>query len=302
MSDEIEMATCQECGATAPRADMFGIQDDLRCPDCAQGIRKRMQTRVRPPMRKTTFLATKIVLGISLVLFVATDLVYRGKPLPGWLIGLYQQPDIWAGEWWRHIGATFLHGGWWHILLNGFAFWQLGRLIEAGWGSLTLAGLVVLTGAGSSAAGWVLNAPVGGVGLSGAIFALAGFMLAQRRTHAVAAAVMTKQNQNMIWAMIGLGFVLSWTGSLNVGNTAHVSGLGLGFLAGMAWQHKQRKALVPLVALLCVGLVVAAQFLTLSSAKVPMEQTFATGEKKQIQFSVEQYRTWWLDQQAREGR
>lgn len=33
-------------------------------------------------------------------------------------------------EYWRVISSGFLHGGFWHILMNGFVLWDLGRFCE----------------------------------------------------------------------------------------------------------------------------------------------------------------------------
>jgi len=46
------------------------------------------------------------------------------------LLGSSGLSDFEGGEYWRLVAAGFLHGGLWHIFLNGMVLWDLGRFCE----------------------------------------------------------------------------------------------------------------------------------------------------------------------------
>jgi membrane associated rhomboid family serine protease len=272
---------------------MFGIEPDLLCADCADGVRRRLQVRFRPVARAHPPHVTIVCLAVSIALFVCTDVIWpaRGsRPRPDWLWNLFQTSDIWSGEVWRHLSVVFLHGGWLHLGMNGMALWFLGRHVEAAWGPWALAGLMLFTGVCASAGEWMLQG--GGVGLSGALFGLCGFLWALRRVHPTAAAIMNDQMIRWILVMLVLGVILSATGRLAVGNWAHGIGLVSGYVAGMAVAHKRRRVLVPLLGVLMVLLVAASTRFAFGSID------YGPGGK--LSYPRSELRKQWLEQ--RRGR
>ncbi len=255
MTDPDTIVKCTGCGTQLPRIDMFGVEPDLLCPRCADGVRRRMQVRVRTirPDRKPV--VTTLFLGIAIVLFVMTDFVFRSNP-PTWLRALYQDGHVWKGEIYRHVTSIFLHGGWAHILLNGLALWSLGRVVEAGWGHLAMAGVMLATGVTGAVAQWIATGPA--VGLSGGILGLCGFMWAQRRHHPFAAAVMNERMIRWIIMIMVVGVLLSATNTLPIGNWAHGGGLVMGALIGLAAAHRRRVVLLIGCAVLVAALAVVS--------------------------------------------
>ena len=270
MGDAPEIAVCKACGATAPRADMFGVQDDLRCEACAQGLRDRHEAARKTNMRseQTHFLSTKVILGIAIGLYVLTHFVFHNRETPAWLLALYQSPAIWDGQWWRHVTAMFFHGGTLHILMNGTSIWSIGRTIDIGWGGKALVGLVLFTGVAGHAAQWIASPYVSAVGLSGGLFGLIGFLWALKDRHPIARGVMTPGMQQWVLIFSAACLIASWTGWYPIGNTAHFVGGAAGFAFGRAWDHRKRKLLVPLVAAGCLGVVVLAHFLSLGTVEL----------------------------------
>lgn len=255
MTEPDTIVECTGCGTRLARIDMFGVEPDLLCPRCASGVRKRMQVRVRTIRPDRPPIVTALCLGIALVLFVMTDFVYKNPgSRPAWLQALYQDGHVWMGEVYRHLTCIFLHGGWWHILMNGMAIWFLGRIVEAGWGHLVMAGLMVATGMAASAAQWIATGSA--VGLSGALFGLCGFLWAQRRHHPFAAAVMNERMIRWILTMLVLGILLSVTKTMPIGNWAHGAGLVSGGLIGLAAAHRRRIPLLVGCGVLIAALVV----------------------------------------------
>lgn len=281
--DETTPVSCSGCGRTAPRGDMFGVEPDLLCETCAEGVRKRMHVRFRPLEKEHLPRATAACLAIMAVVFVCTDLIWRWGPgveRPAWLLALYQDETIWTGAVWKHLTCIFLHGGWWHVLMNAGALWWLGRPIEARFGTLTFLGLLVATGVAASAGEWIMSG--GGVGMSGAIFGLAGFLIARRRFDPTAATLM---HDGAVRWVLGWGLlcvVLTMANILNIGNWAHGVGLATGFGFGWATGQPARKLLVPAVALVCVGLVVASVFLAFGEVPLTNGEVIPRADWREI--------------------
>ncbi len=91
--------------------------------------------------------------------------------------GALEPERVRAGEWWRLFTAALLHGSLFHLAINGFMLYQLGRLAENIFGRV---GLVVLF-VGSALAGTSASAFIGehmSVGASGAVMGLVGACIA----------------------------------------------------------------------------------------------------------------------------
>jgi len=90
-----------------------------------------------------------------------------GANEPGRIVG--------QGEWWRMLTSAFLHIGVFHLLLNGWALLQIGRLAESTFGSALTLSLFVFTAITGSAL--TLLQPKVSAGASGAIFGLVGALV-----------------------------------------------------------------------------------------------------------------------------
>ena len=137
-------------------------------------------------------------------------------------------PLVWAGQWWRLLSCTFLHGGLMHIAFNMYVLYQIGPAIERTYGAPKFLLLYLATGWTSSLMSLVWS---GGnsVGASGAIFGLAGAFLAislRRRSYWD-----TFGSQMLIF--IGINIAIGFSGSFgNIDNFGHLGGLIGGFLLG----------------------------------------------------------------------
>ena len=135
---------------------------------------------------------------------------------------------VWAGEWWRLISCTFLHGGFMHIAFNMYVLYQIGPAIERIYGAPKFLLLYLATGWTSSLLSLVWS---GGnsVGASGAIFGLAGAFLAislRRRSYWD-----TFGSQMLVF--IAINIAIGFSGSFgNIDNFGHLGGLLGGFLLG----------------------------------------------------------------------
>ena len=91
-------------------------------------------------------------------------------------LGASHGPYLMEGEYWRLVIPMFLHIGVLHLLINGYALFLLGRILEKvyGYGRFTL--LYVSAGIASSALSMALSNSIS-AGASGSIFGIAGGLL-----------------------------------------------------------------------------------------------------------------------------
>lgn len=118
--------------------------------------------------------ATYGLLGLSLVLFALTY-VWGGPDQLATLgrMGAASVSHILAGQWWRLLAATALHGGLLHLGFNSLGLWNLGVLLEKLLGSARFLSLYVLSGLCGSLLGVALaERNVSSIGASGAIYGL----------------------------------------------------------------------------------------------------------------------------------
>lgn len=156
------------------------------------------------------------------------QLVKWGSNLPRMTLG--------AGQWWRLLTSSFLHGNLLHLAMNMFALWQAGQLVERIFGSARFAGLYLLAGVGGSVGsllwGLLSHHPVNSVGASGAIFGIIGGLFAFiGREHSGVPPTVVRDLRSSITPFllfnIGAGFLYPHTD-----NAAHIGGLVGGWLAG----------------------------------------------------------------------
>lgn len=141
-------------------------------------------------------------------------------------------PATQDGQWWRLLSAMFIHFGVWHLAVNMWALWDIGRLLEILLGRWRFAALYLGAGVCGNLLSLVVqgNRAVSG-GASGAVFGLYGALL-------VFLWVERKQVEagEFRWLFGGaLGFsvlmlALGWF-MPGIDNAAH----GGGLVAGMLW-------------------------------------------------------------------
>ncbi len=154
-----------------------------------------------------------------------------------------QLAAIKRGEIWRLITPIFLHFSWLHLIFNMYATYTLAGLIESRRGPIWLALFVIITGVASnvmqfflptlfdlhSHQGIMIGSNLFG-GMSGVDFALFGYLVA--KTIYAPEPGLRLPRDSIILMLIWL--VICMTGQIgSIANTAHVAGLGVGFLIGV---------------------------------------------------------------------
>ena len=140
----------------------------------------------RPPLegaRRYWPVVTLAILAINVVVFLITTYA-GGSTNPEVLLdfGASFTPYFRRGEYWRLVMPMFLHIGWLHLIVNSYALFILGPILERVYGYGRFALLYVAAGIGSSALSMSLSRSVS-AGASGAIFGISGAMLVAGYLH-----------------------------------------------------------------------------------------------------------------------
>jgi membrane associated rhomboid family serine protease len=174
-------------------------------------------------------------IGLTHLLIVATAMVsfiaFSSNDLYEGLAMIRQ--GVQHGELYRLVSVTLVHGGYLHLLLNMYALYIVGPVVESIWGrGLFLAFYLICAVAGSTGSFLFADASVGA---SGAIFGLVGVILAGTRAHHPmldrrARAIVPQLGMFVVINLV-FGFVTTGVGG-NIDNAAHVGGLIAGLWLG----------------------------------------------------------------------
>ena len=241
-----ERPICPDCMTSTPVG--------MRCPECA-----RERTRVRHGAGAASGSdtpATYALIALCVLAFVAElaggggagSLDGGGRVIrEGGLFG----PAVDGGEWYRIVTSAFLHAGLFHLLLNMFALYVLGTLLEPGIGTARFIAVYAVSILGGSFGALLLDPGEVTVGASGGIFGLmaATFIVARGRGMDDVA------SQIGIFVVINLVFTFSIPG-ISIGG--HLGGLVAGGLAALLISAVERRRTqaslgVELVALAVLG-------------------------------------------------
>ncbi len=277
------------------------------CPFCARrlgpesgvgGMLKRVRDEVKQRFFGRPDAVTRLLLGMMVVMFLVqlgVDLLLPSLmhgttgehierfSIRRWipfltvtrntyiLLGANDTGWVLEGQVWRLVTYCFLHIGLLHILFNGWAMWDLGRLVERMWGGAQLFATFILTGIAGGAAScfvgeFVLGSPRLSAGASGAICGALGLLLGayyKNRYHVGE----YLGAQLLRWAIYILVFGLV----AGADNSAHIGGMLAGAAIGYflpptqttrtaARDAKAWRALLAVSAVLFVAAYVCAAF------------------------------------------
>src|SRR5215472_6306486 len=140
-------------------------------------------------------------------------------------------PYFHRGDYWRLVMPMFLHIGWLHLLINMYALYLLGRILEHVYGYGRFAFLYVGSGIFSSYLTMAIGPHIA-AGASGAIFGIAGAMLVAGFLHRASIPrhlrrVFGSGILLMIVANLAFGKIVS-----GIDNWGHVGGLFGGMVLG----------------------------------------------------------------------
>jgi membrane associated rhomboid family serine protease len=167
-----------------------------------------------------------------------------------------QVPGVAHGGYYRLFTSMFLHFGIFHLLMNMWALWVLGRTLEAALGPLRFLALYMVSGLGGSVAVYYFGRPDGlAAGASGAIFGLFGaLVVVLRRLGRSTASVMPILLINLIITF----------GVPGISIAAHLGGLVTGAVVAAGLAYAPRSARTPVQVATIGGLLVLLAVLTLT--------------------------------------
>ena len=126
---------------------------------------------------------TLATIAVTFVVFLLMEAA-GGSPdtdvLPDF--GAAYGPYFRLGQYWRLVMPMFLHIGWLHILVNMYALYILGRILERVYGYGRYSMIYVGSGVASAYLSMMVSNNIS-AGASGAIFGVAGAMLATGFLH-----------------------------------------------------------------------------------------------------------------------
>jgi membrane associated rhomboid family serine protease len=261
MSDreDFDVKRCAKCAAWIPRTATM-------CSYCETSAPDEPPARPRGPAfsLRHGVSATNALIAVNGAFFLFSLLAarlhgYEGNLLQWattgtrfgegiWLSGGYYHPAVAAGQWWRILGATFLHYGLLHIAMNMYALSHLGRVAEQLFGTAKFLTVYLLAGVGSTMAisvyyGYILDEPdrVLMAGASGSIFGVMGLLavVLLRGGTQVAQQIGRSLVKDVI-VMLAIGFVVPM-----ISNTGHVGGLVVGAACGLFVKDRFSERLDP---------------------------------------------------------
>jgi rhomboid protease GluP len=154
-------------------------------------------------------------------------------------LGANVPPLVWAGQWWRLFASLFIHIGVIHLLLNGYALYQLGTMFEVLMGSGRMLGVYLASGLGGALASLFFMRGDLSAGASGAIFgllgALVGFLM--RRRDRLNPGGKQLLSSLLLWA--GINVVFGLTNPM-IDNAGHAGGAVTGLVLGLMLRERQR--------------------------------------------------------------
>ena len=224
----------------------------MRCPECA-GDRQEVRQGPVGGSGWEQAPATYVLIGINVAIFVgqlaagggATSFdgggsLFTEGALCGNAVGTggscgFPPQATDGGEWWRIVGAGFLHGGFIHLALNMFVLFILGRLIEPAIGTRRMVMIYFVSLIAGSLGALLLSDPRQfTVGASGAIYGLFAATLLIARDRGFDQVVM----QLGFWLVLNLVLTFSVSG-ISIGG--HLGGLVGGAVAALVVLAAERR-------------------------------------------------------------
>jgi len=169
-------------------------------------------------------------------------------------------PLIEQGEWWRFITPVFLHVGFLHLLMNTFALYYLGTMVEKIYGSFRFLIIYLFAGFFGTLASFLFTPSVS-AGASGAIFGLFGALLYFGTVYKHLFLRTIGMNIiSLIFINLCFGFIVP-----GIDNAGHIGGLFGGFLSANMIQlprHRftYKQLLSFTLALLIIGIITYNRF------------------------------------------
>jgi membrane associated rhomboid family serine protease len=235
----------------------------FQCPQCVAEGNKSVRRPTSPyggRVGRRAGLVTIVLGALNVVAFAVTALTSPGGLTGNIASRLFDQLELVPirvavqDEYWRLLGAAFLHIGPLHLIVNMLALAIVGPGLERVFGAWRYLSVYLLGALGGSVAVYLFDSPYGAVaGASGAIYGLFAATLIVLRNLGLDA-------RFMLFA-VGLNFVVSFAPGISL--LGHLGGFVVGGLAALALVYAPKANRTPIQILALGGLLAVMTALVL---------------------------------------
>lgn len=182
-----------------------------------------------------------ILIGLNVLVFILPYLLGAGDPAAyqNYLILQYGKVNsaIEAGEYYRLLTSTFLHGGILHLVLNMYSLYVLGQVLLERIASWKFLFVYLVAGVFGSIFSFLLNNSIS-IGASGAVFGLVGLIMA------IGIKDRNRPLVNSVWQIVLINVAFGLLNYQTIDNWAHLGGFISGILLGFVLSTGQKYARV----------------------------------------------------------
>lgn len=140
-------------------------------------------------------------------------------------------PARFPGSWWTIVTYMFVHAWLAHLAFNMFTLWMFGPRLEHVWGTRAFVQFYLWCGLGGAVAHLLFAQHSAVIGASGAISGvLVAYALHWPDDEVYLFGVIPMKSRWLIAAMIGMNIIFALSPSSGIDWTAHVGGMGFGWL------------------------------------------------------------------------
>jgi len=157
--------------------------------------------------------------------------------------GVLSPRQIRAGAYYSLFASVLVHVEIWHIGMNMYVLWLLGKVLEPAIGSLKYLAFIVVAAFASSIGQFALGEDQG-IGASGVVFAIFGFMWVARPYNAGFQSIVHDRNVKWIVGWLFACIPLTYFGIMPIANGAHFGGILFGMGVAALLVRRFRPALV----------------------------------------------------------
>lgn len=173
---------------------------------------------------------TYILMAICVIMYVLSLFMGGTDAYTLYKLGAISSGAVKAGEVWRLLVGTFLHGGLFHLLVNMYSLFIIGSQLENFLGKKNFLIVYLISAISGSLMSCLFTLDAISIGASGAIFGLLGsFLYFGYHFRLFLGSVLRTQIIPLILINLFIGFTIP-----GIDNAAHVGGLIGGLLASMA--------------------------------------------------------------------
>lgn len=140
-------------------------------------------------------------------------------------------PARFPGSWWTIVTYMFVHAWLAHLAFNMFTLWMFGPRLERAWGTRAFVQFYLWCGLGGAVAHLLFAQHSAVIGASGAISGvLVAYVLHWPDDEVYLFGVIPMKSRWLIAAIIGMNIIFALSPSSGIDWTAHVGGMGFGWL------------------------------------------------------------------------